>query len=88
MDQIEWVNTHPVSGRVHPDAKTGYAVAMGVDTGNIVAMASMPDYDTNVWKNGSISSTNGPKLIRTTRMGRLSPIHQDARDTILNRQCC
>lgn len=38
-----------------PNARTGYAVAMEVKTGNIVAMASMPDYDSNVWKNGSIS---------------------------------
>jgi cell division protein FtsI/penicillin-binding protein 2 len=38
-----------VQGKYHPDALTGYAVAMEVDTGNIVAMASMPDYDTNVY---------------------------------------
>lgn len=38
-----------------PYAQTGYAVAMEVDTGNVVAMASMPDYDPNVWKNGQIS---------------------------------
>ncbi|MEC0141537.1 penicillin-binding protein 2, partial [Paenibacillus macerans] len=40
LDQIAWVHTHPVSGEVHPNAKTGYAVAMEVDTGNVVAMAS------------------------------------------------
>ncbi|MDR9748776.1 penicillin-binding transpeptidase domain-containing protein [Paenibacillus taichungensis] len=32
-----------------PKAVTGYAVAMEVDTGNVVAMASMPDYDPNDW---------------------------------------
>ncbi|SDM02300.1 MULTISPECIES: penicillin-binding transpeptidase domain-containing protein [unclassified Paenibacillus] len=32
-----------------PNAVTGYAVAMEVDTGNVVAMASMPDYDPNDW---------------------------------------
>ncbi|WP_179086547.1 peptidoglycan D,D-transpeptidase FtsI family protein [Paenibacillus amylolyticus] len=32
-----------------PKAITGYAVAMEVDTGNVVAMASMPDYDPNDW---------------------------------------
>lgn len=41
-----------------PNAKTGFAVAMEVDTGNIVSMASMPDYNSNVWKNGSISTKN------------------------------
>ncbi|RXZ80551.1 penicillin-binding protein 2 [Paenibacillaceae bacterium] len=35
-----------------PYAKTGYAVAMEVKTGKIVAMASMPDYDPNVWQKG------------------------------------
>jgi len=36
-------------------ATTGYAVAMEVDTGRVVAMASYPDYDPNVWRGGSIS---------------------------------
>jgi cell division protein FtsI/penicillin-binding protein 2 len=49
MDQISWLHNNPVQGKYHPDALTGYAVAMEVDTGNIVAMASMPDYDTNVY---------------------------------------
>lgn len=48
-----------------PKAITGYAVAMEVDTGNVVAMASMPDYDPNEWdydkikyvyRNGTIAS--------------------------------
>lgn len=47
MEQLEYLHTHPVSGKLHKDALTGYAVAMEVDTGNIVAMASMPDYDPN-----------------------------------------
>ncbi|MBB6670915.1 peptidoglycan D,D-transpeptidase FtsI family protein [Cohnella nanjingensis] len=40
-----------------PNAKTGYAVAMEVKTGKVVAMASMPDYDPNVWQ-GGISGKN------------------------------
>ncbi|UQZ34965.1 cell division protein FtsI [Paenibacillus sp. PK3_47] len=52
LDQIKWVHSNPVQGKVHPDALTGYAVAMEVDTGNIVAMASMEDYDTNLWTSG------------------------------------
>jgi penicillin-binding protein 2 len=36
-------------------AKTGFAVAMEVETGKIVAMASMPDYDPNIWAGGRIS---------------------------------
>lgn len=53
IDQLKWLHTNPFSGKTHPEALTGYAVAMEVDTGNIVAMASMPDYDPNVWENGT-----------------------------------
>lgn len=34
------------------NAVSGYAVAMEVDTGRVIAMASMPDYDPNVWIGG------------------------------------
>ncbi|MGW8826113.1 peptidoglycan D,D-transpeptidase FtsI family protein [Paenibacillus lautus] len=53
IDQLKWLHVNPVSGKLHQNALTGYAVAMEVDTGNIVAMASMPDYDPNVWENGT-----------------------------------
>ncbi|UNK16128.1 penicillin-binding protein 2 [Paenibacillus sp. N3/727] len=53
VDQLIWLRTTPFSGKTHPDALTGYAVAMEVDTGNVVAMASIPDYDPNVWKDGT-----------------------------------
>lgn len=62
MEQLTWLHNHPVSGKYHPNAKTGFAVAMEVDTGNIVAMASMPDYDPNVWRTGGISSDNYDKI--------------------------
>ncbi|WP_138495249.1 peptidoglycan D,D-transpeptidase FtsI family protein [Paenibacillus pinistramenti] len=55
-DQLNWLHTHPVSGDLHPNAKTGYAVAMEVETGNIVAMASMPDYDPNTQEGWSIEN--------------------------------
>jgi penicillin-binding protein 2 len=35
-----------------PNAKAGYAVAIEVDTGKVVTMASMPDYDPNIWNGG------------------------------------
>lgn len=66
MDQLDWLHSNPVSGKLHPNAKTGFAVAMEVDTGNIVAMASMPDYDPNepwdydkvkyIYRNGTVES--------------------------------
>ncbi|MCZ8522354.1 MULTISPECIES: peptidoglycan D,D-transpeptidase FtsI family protein [Paenibacillus] len=34
------------------EAVAGYAVAMEVDTGKVMAMASMPDYDPNIWHGG------------------------------------
>ncbi|WP_223067613.1 peptidoglycan D,D-transpeptidase FtsI family protein [Paenibacillus caui] len=55
IDQLDWLHNHPVSGKYHPNAQTGFAVAMEVNTGKVVAMASMPDYDPNVWRTGSIT---------------------------------
>ncbi|MNO38732.1 Penicillin-binding protein 2B [compost metagenome] len=73
LDQIDWVHKNPVSGRTHPNAKTGYAVAMEVDTGNIVAMASMPDYDTNVWQGGGVSPEVWNKIMTNYQNGTISP---------------
>lgn len=66
MEQLDWLHKNQVSGRYHENAKTGFAVAMEVDTGNIVAMASMPDYDPNapwdydkikyIYRNGTVES--------------------------------
>lgn len=74
MDQLDWVHKNPVSGKVHPNAKTGYAVAMEVDTGNVVAMASMPDYDTNVWQSGGINSDDWNKIMTNYQNGTITPI--------------
>ncbi len=54
MDHLQFMkNASPAStyydGRY---ATTGYAVAMEVKTGKVVAMASMPDYDPNLWQGG------------------------------------
>lgn len=74
LDQIDWVHKNPVSGKTHPNAKTGYAVAMEVDTGNVVAMASMPDYDTNVWQSGGIASDDWSKIMTNYQNGAITPI--------------
>ncbi|WP_411347893.1 peptidoglycan D,D-transpeptidase FtsI family protein [Paenibacillus sp. WLX2291] len=48
-DQVAFLRSYR-SGTAHAaNALTGYAVAMEVDTGNVVAMASMPDYDPMIW---------------------------------------
>lgn len=74
MDQLEWLHTNPVQGKTHPNALTGYAVAMEVDTGNIVSMASMPDYDTNVWTSGSLSSDVWNSIMDNYQNGTITPI--------------
>jgi penicillin-binding protein 2 len=43
-------------------AAAGYAVAMEVDTGRVMAMVSMPDYDPNLWIGGNMSQTNYDKI--------------------------
>jgi penicillin-binding protein 2 len=50
-DQIQKIRTS-TNKLEHANATTGYAVAMEVDTGKVVAMASMPDYDPSVWQGG------------------------------------
>jgi len=41
-----------------PNSISASAVAMEIDTGNVVAMANMPDFDPNVYRTGSISTAN------------------------------
>jgi len=65
-EQLNWLQRTPVSGKLHTNAKTAFAVAMEVDSGNVVAMASMPDYDPNaewdyekikyIYRNGTVES--------------------------------
>ena len=52
MEHLEKIRTSSNRSERAPYAITGYAVAMEVDTGRVVAMASMPDYDPNVWQGG------------------------------------
>lgn len=61
VNHIEWMKSDeakllktPYQGK---NAVAGYAVAMEVDTGHVVAMASMPDYDSNVWRGGINQTT-------------------------------
>ncbi|OPA73861.1 cell division protein FtsI [Paenibacillus selenitireducens] len=57
MAGIQRINANASSAvGFKPNAHAGYAVAMEVKTGNIVAMASMPDYDPNIWRGGKISN--------------------------------
>ncbi|TYP71358.1 peptidoglycan D,D-transpeptidase FtsI family protein [Paenibacillus methanolicus] len=55
LDQIDYLQHTSDSSKRQPMARSGYAVAMEVNTGKVIAMASMPDYDPNVWEGGRIS---------------------------------
>ncbi|WP_019635883.1 peptidoglycan D,D-transpeptidase FtsI family protein [Paenibacillus fonticola] len=72
-DQLKWLHSNPVSGKLHPNAKTGYAVAMEVETGNIIAMASMPDYDSNVWKSGGVTGDIWKQIENSYKNGTITP---------------
>ncbi|OME56958.1 cell division protein FtsI [Paenibacillus odorifer] len=72
LDQIKWLHTNAVQGETHPDALTGYAVAMEVETGNIVAMASMPDYDSNVWTKDTLPTSVWNKIMNNHLNGTIT----------------
>ncbi|ASA23988.1 peptidoglycan D,D-transpeptidase FtsI family protein [Paenibacillus donghaensis] len=73
MDQIKWLHANSVQGKTHPNAQTGYAVAMEVDTGNVVAMASMPDYDTNVWTADKLDPKVWNEIMGNYQNGTITP---------------
>jgi penicillin-binding protein 2 len=54
MDHLQFMKEAPRSSLFYEghQATTGYAVAMEVKTGKVIAMASMPDYDPNLWQGG------------------------------------
>ncbi|MFX3637317.1 MAG: peptidoglycan D,D-transpeptidase FtsI family protein [Candidatus Pristimantibacillus sp.] len=56
IDHLQKIRTSTNTQERAENAKTGYAVAMEVKTGKVISMASIPDYDPNVWSGGSISS--------------------------------
>ncbi len=61
IDQIAWLQSPEAKNNKYAskgmNARSGYAVAIEVETGKVVSMASMPDYDANMWK-GGISQDN------------------------------
>src|SRR5690606_504438 len=52
MDQLDAMKGAAGTLAMGKNAASGYAVAMEVDTGNVIVMASMPDYDSNIWRGG------------------------------------
>jgi cell division protein FtsI/penicillin-binding protein 2 len=62
-----------------PNAKTGYAVAMEVNTGKVIAMASYPDYDPNIWR-GGISQSDLDKYQFFFKNGTISEAYPPYKD--------
>jgi penicillin-binding protein 2 len=83
MNHINWLKSDeakllktPYQGK---NAVAGYAVAMEVKTGHVVAMASMPDYDSNVWR-GGISTVDYNLIQRRYLNGTIRERYSDLPD--------
>jgi penicillin-binding protein 2 len=78
MDHLEYLRNAPLSSGDRAEyARAGYAVAMEVETGKVIAMASMPDYDPNVWKGGQISPANYEATKAYHKNGAISQAYMD-----------
>lgn len=60
-----------------PNARSGYAVAMEVQTGKVIAMASMPDYDTNLWTGGISSNEVYNQIMPFVNNGTITTSYPD-----------
>lgn len=74
MDQLHYLQTTYTKDR-QPHAKIGFAVAMEVHTGKVVAMASMPDYDPNIWEGGGIGDEDYQKIKNMLPNGTISTVN-------------
>ncbi|BBH21681.1 penicillin-binding protein 2 [Paenibacillus baekrokdamisoli] len=74
MDQLHLLRTTSDRSIRQDNAKTGYAVAMEVKTGKVVAMASMPDYDPNIWEGGKISTDDYNSIANVLQNGTISSV--------------
>lgn len=59
------------------NARSGFAVAMEIDTGNVVAMASIPDYDPNVWLGDTVSTEQYNKIRQFVNNGTIRAAYPD-----------
>ncbi|OXM16152.1 peptidoglycan D,D-transpeptidase FtsI family protein [Paenibacillus herberti] len=62
------------------EATMGFAVAMEVDTGKVISMASMPDYDTNIWKGGSATTEKLDPVKNFITNGTVRTVYPDFDD--------
>lgn len=82
VDHLEKIRNSTNKSEYAPNARTGYAVAMEVKTGKVVAMASMPDYDPSLWL-GGISKKDWDEITYMIGNGTIkdvSPPYADAEE--------
>ena len=75
LNHIEKIRTSSNKSERAQYASTGFAVAMEVNTGKVITMASMPDYDTNVWAGGSISTEDYNKYLHVLSNGTIRTVY-------------
>jgi penicillin-binding protein 2 len=84
MDQLAYMKSAEARAKVTPaigrNAVTGYAVAMEVDTGKVVAMASMPDYDPNIWTGGISTNADFRRIEPFMNNGTITTAYPDYPD--------
>lgn len=73
-DHLHYLQTTYTKDR-QPHAKIGFAVAMEVHTGKVIAMASMPDYDPNIWEGGGIGTEDYNKIENMLPNGTISTMN-------------
>ncbi|MFC5652451.1 peptidoglycan D,D-transpeptidase FtsI family protein [Paenibacillus solisilvae] len=74
MAQLHFLQTTSQRDKYQRYAKTGYAVAMEVKTGKIISMASMPDYDPNIWEGGRIGTDQYNSIANVLQNGTISSV--------------
>lgn len=84
-EQINKIRTSTNSAERAPNAKIGFAVAMEVQTGKVIAMASMPDYDPNIWSGGSISNYDYKNLMWVMNNGTIRQVYPQYSDQELKK---
>ncbi|MCA0757076.1 penicillin-binding protein 2 [Paenibacillus sp. N4] len=75
IDHLKQISTSSNRYERADYAKTGFAVAMEVDTGKVVAMASMPDYDPNIWAGGRISAEDYENFSNVLENGTIRSVY-------------
>jgi penicillin-binding protein 2 len=79
-DQLTWLQAQDVKTNKYAalgkNARSGYAVAMEVKTGKVISMASMPDYDANLWR-GGITQEEYDQIKQFVNNGTITTAYSD-----------